>query len=364
MRVSIVRCDSYENNEVRKALESSLKNLDFKFKKNLKVLIKPNILSPHPPEKAITTHPTILGELCKILQKHNAKIYIGESSSYDTKQAFRISKIGELKKYAEIINFETHEKEFANFKTIKKVLLPRILSEVDLIINVPKLKTHTFTGLTLCVKNLYGCIPGKIKSSYHKILRSPGNFSKFLLELHERIKPSLNIIDGVIGLEGMGPATAGKPVKSKVIISGDNAIATDIIASEILGFNPYSIYSNKLAGVEKSKIEIVGEPIKIAFEKPPSSLSFTTPFFHFLNNIFPKPKIFFDHSKCTKCRLCENNCPVKAIELAPFPECKHKKCIRCACCVEVCPNSAVTLKEDLTKRTARKLYKKLLKNQS
>lgn len=361
MKVSIVKCNSYENKEIKKALEQSLKNINFSFKKNMKVLIKPNILSPHPPEKAITTNPVIIKELCKILKKYNSKIYIGESSSYETNKGFKVSGIGKLKKYAKIINFETQNKELFDFESIKKVPLPKILFDMDLIINLAKLKTHTFTVVTLCVKNLYGCIPGKSKSLYHKILHSSKKFSKFLLELHEKIKPELNIIDGILGLEGFGPGASGKPIKSKVMVAGKNAIATDIIASELMGFEPSTLYVNKLSNIQKENIEVVGEKIKLNFKKPPSALIFTVPVFHFLNNIFPKPKIKFNHKKCSKCRLCEEKCPVKAINLSPFPKCDYGECIRCLCCIEICPNGAIYSEDHWTKKFVRKIYRKLLK---
>jgi uncharacterized protein (DUF362 family)/NAD-dependent dihydropyrimidine dehydrogenase PreA subunit len=361
MKVSVVKCNSYNNKEVREALEKSLKNLNFKFKKNMKVLIKPNILSPYPPEKAITTHPAVIEELCKILKKYNADIYIGESSSYETNKGFEVSGIGKLKEYARIINFEAQDKRLFKFNYIKEVPLPKILFEMDLIINIAKLKTHAFTGATLSVKNLYGCIPGMTKSSYHKLLPSLESFSKFLIELHDKIQPGLNIIDGVWGLEGLGPGISGKPLKSNLIIAGTNAPATDIIASKIMGFEPNSIYTNRFSGIQKSKIEIVGDAPTLNFKKPPLSFFMRSPILYNIEKLFPKSKIIFDQQKCAKCHLCEKKCPVGAIKLNPFPRCYYKKCIRCACCIEVCPQKAITLKEHWTKTFARKIFQVLFK---
>jgi len=355
-KVSVVKCSSYRNAEVRKSLEESLKNIDFSFKKNLKVLIKPNILSPHPPEAAITTHPAIIEELCKILKKYNAKIFIGESSSYNTNLGFEVSGIGKLKG-CKIINFETQEKKLKDIGEIKKVPLPKILDEVDLIINVAKLKTHVFTGTTLSVKNLYGCIPGRAKSLYHKILKTPKTFTKFLLALHSEIKPQLNIIDGIVGIEGNGPGSSGALIKSKRIIAGKNAEAVDIVSSEIMGVETYI---SKLSKIKKQDIEVIGEKASLNFKKPLSSLLLAVPIFHFINSLFPKSRVKFNHKNCTKCHLCEKKCPVKAIALSPWPGCNYKKCIRCLCCIEVCPNSAVSLEEHKIKKLARKIYRKFL----
>jgi len=362
-KVSVVKCASYKHAEVRKALEESLKNIDFSFKKNIKVLIKPNILSPAEPEAAITTHPIIIEELCKILKKYNAEIYIGESSSYETRKGFEVSGIGKLKKYGKIINFESEDKEFFNIAN-KKIPLPKILFDVDLIINVPKLKTHSLTLVTLCVKNLYGCIPGKLKGTYHRAFPSPKKFSKFLFELHEKIKPKLNIIDGIAGMEGNGPGATGKPIRSNLIIVSKNASAADIVASEIIGFAPDEIYTNKFSNIKRKDIEVVGDSknIKLNFEKPSLVIApIAAPIFHLINSLFPKPKIKFNHKNCTKCHLCEKKCPVKAIALSPWPECNHKKCIKCLCCIEVCPSSAVSLEEHWTKEFVKKIYRKLIK---
>ncbi len=361
MKVSVVKCDSYENKRVREALEKSLKNIGFKFRKNMKVLIKPNVLSPTPPEKAVTTHPVILEELCRILKKEGVKIFVGESSSYSTGEAFEVSGISKLNKYAEVVNFEGCEKEFFDFPSVRNVPLPKILFDVDLVINVAKLKTHVFTGVTLCVKNLYGCVPGRIKSVYHKKLPSAKKFSKFLLELHDKIKPGLNIIDGIVGLEGLGPGTAGTPVNSGVVVSGTNAVATDVIASEIMGFEPYSIYTNEFSRLNQGSISVVGDKVSLNFQKPSGTYLFLTPFFHQINNFFPRSKITFDYSKCFKCGVCERNCPVGAISLSPYPVCDHKKCIKCGCCVETCPNAAVGFRDNLIKILAKKIYYGILK---
>jgi uncharacterized protein (DUF362 family)/NAD-dependent dihydropyrimidine dehydrogenase PreA subunit len=360
MKVSIVKCNSYQNNEVRKSLETLLANINFQFKKNLRVLIKPNILSPNPPEKAVTTHPVVIEELCKILKEYDAKITIGESSSYDTNLGFNVSGISNLKKYAKIVNFEETEKQLLDFPSLKKVPFP-ILSNFDLIINVAKLKTHAFTRVSLCVKNLYGLIPGISKAFYHKLLPSSKKLSKFLLEIHDKVKPQLNILDGILGLEGMGPGPTGSPIESKVLIMGDNAIATDMIASEVMGFDYKAIDTNRLSNVKRDEIELSGEIIKLNFKKPSSGVSLVAPFVLYMNNLFPRPKITFNRDCCSKCQQCGKNCPTNAISFSPYPICDKKKCIRCLCCIEVCPNEAVYLNDHWAKSSLKKVYRRFVK---
>lgn len=359
-KVSIVKCVSYNNSEINKALIESLNNIDFELKKGMKILIKPNLLSPSPPEKAITTHPVVIEELCKILKKYDSEIYIGDSSSYNTNQALEVCGIKKLSKYAKILNFEDQPKKFFDIEK-NKIPLPEIIFKVDLIINLAKLKTHAVTKVTLCVKNLYGCIPGKLKQNLHRTILNIKDFNLFLLKLHETISPQLNIIDGVLGLEGEGPGSLGNPIDSKVIIMGRDARAVDIVASELMGFRSEDIFTNKLSKINKKEIEVDGngKDIKLKFKKPSTHIiRFLFP----IARIFPKPKIKFNNKKCNRCLICEENCPVKAIKINPLQKCDHKKCINCLCCTEMCPNGAVYLQEHWTKRTIKNMIQKLKNN--
>lgn len=378
--VSIEKCNSYNQKELNIALIKSLKNLNFKFKKNQKILIKPNVLGYYEPEKAITTNPLILEELCKILKKYNSKIYIGDSSGSNTEKSLEVSGINKLSKYGKILNFDKESvKTFAIQD--KKINLPKIIFEVDLIINFAKMKTHTFTGVTLCSKNLYGCIPGEIKSYIHRTNQTHEKLSEILISLNKIIKPRLNFIDGIDGIEGNGPGIAGKKIHPALIIASENTFATDIIASELMGFNADDIETNRLSGIKKRDIRVIGENnVRINFEKPSS---YARPIFRTINNLFPKPRITFDKELCEKCHICEKHCPVKTITLETkdgFPICEqenfapqnysgwykkknsklfipHKNCILCFCCIEMCLHKAVLLKDHWTKRSLKYLTK-------
>jgi len=363
-KVSVVRCSTYKNEEVRKALESSLKNINFQFKHRMKVLIKPNLLSATLPEKAITTNPVILEELCKILKTYNAEIWIGDSSAFDTDQALETCGMNKLSKYAKIINLEGEKKKDFNLgKKTHRIPLPKILFNVDLVINVAKMKTHGLTLSSLCVKNLYGCIPGRLKEQLHRILKTPKDFARFLIKLEETINPHLNIIDGVVGIEGNGPAASGTIIKPGLIIAGRKAPAVDVIATEIMGFSKNSVKTNKLSKIRREEIEVIGnaKDTRLKFKKPST---YTLPFFMALMKVFPQAKIEFNKELCKRCHLCEKKCPVKAITLNTkdgFPKCNWKKCIRCLCCIEVCPHKSVYLKEHWTKELLMKAAKKVIK---
>ncbi|MEN7982204.1 MAG: DUF362 domain-containing protein [Nanoarchaeota archaeon] len=348
--VSIVKCIDYNPKRLKKVLEDSLKNINFDFKKINKVLIKPNLLGPHKPEEGVTTHPQLIEELCKILKEKKVKeIIIGESSAHSTDQALEKCGMNKLKKYAKIINFEKEPKKLFALEENQKILLPKILFEVDLIINFAKLKTHGLTQVTLCTKNLYGCVPGRLKEKLHKVYPGVKEFSALLNRIEMQIKPGLCFIDGIVGLEGDGPGASGVPIQSNVLLVGKNCGPIDIIASEIMGFKPESIYMNKNHNIKKSQIETIGngKDIRLKFKKPSSSV---ISMFLWLNKFLPKSKIISDPEKCVRCGICVKKCPVKALSLQPHAICNHKICIKCLCCVEVCPHDAIHLEDAKIKK--------------
>jgi uncharacterized protein (DUF362 family)/Pyruvate/2-oxoacid:ferredoxin oxidoreductase delta subunit len=360
-RVSCVRCDAYDPERVSKSLAETLNHLDVSFRPGMRVLIKPNLMSPVKPERAITTHPVILEELCKILKDAGAEIMIGESAFYNTDHAFGVCDISPLSRYAKLINFETEPRRFVLFGgKVGAVPLPEILFQVDFIINVAKMKTHGLTGVTLCVKNLYGCIPGALKQGYHKTLPNPRSFSRFLMSLNHEIRPQLNIIDGIVGLEGEGPGVSGQPVPLGLIVAGTSACATDIVASERMGFKSREIYTNRYSGIRRAEIETVGSGREdcLSFRKP---LSANFPYLIYFAGLLPCSRITFDRERCIRCGLCGEKCPAGVIAFHPGPECDHRRCISCYCCLEVCPCGAVSLQEHWIRSRLKSIVKRVVR---
>lgn len=364
MKVAIVKCESYEQEKVDKAVKEALNLIGFKFKKGIKVLLKPNLIAPFKPERAATTHPSILIALCKILKKKNAKIYIGDSPGWPNVKAVMdtsgMSRVAE--EYgAELLNFNSSKKiDLMNEqnKWLKKVTLPKIIKDVDVIINLPKLKTHTFTRYTGAVKNLYGFIAGGKKGYYHLITGTEKRFAEMLLDLHSFVKPRLTIMDAVIGMEGNGP-TAGRPKQTGLILASEDCTALDIVASEIIGYKQDDILT--ITGAKErgfnEKIEKAGLPdIKILYKKPFRLHQRILP--KFITDLVYKDRIMINDQKCKKCLVCYNQCPAKAIELKKgVLKINEKKCIRCYCCHELCPEQAVRIKISLFLVYGRKLLK-------
>ncbi len=362
VKVSVLKCSSYDTNELYKTIKQSLKNINFTIPKNKKILIKPNVLGQKKPNTSINTHPAVIDALCQILKEKNNEIWIGDSSgiaSYGgTKKAFRISGIEEVAKKhnCRLISFEGSQRKKIidnNAKIIKKFVLAKEPFLADLIINVPKLKTHVLMRFTGAVKNMFGCVPGGGKSRKHAIAPNEDKFANLLLDIYQNIKPQLNIMDAIMGLEGNGPGSGGNPKKVGLIITSKDAVALDIVASKIIGYDPLEIKTTKYAierGIFSEKVEVIGEKnYRVRFKKPIRKSKFARAMPKTIIKLMftiTSIKPYIKKQRCKKCKICYNVCPTKAITLDPYPKFNRKKCILCYCCHENCPYKAIELKKN------------------
>ena len=350
-KVAVVKCDSYNQKQVDKIVENSLKLINFKFKPHSKVLIKPNDVGSFPINQiAITTNPALVEAVCKILKKNKCKIFIGDSPFTNPAPAFKASGIDRVAlKYGKLIIFEQEKLikiKDKKAKILKEFQIAKIIKDVDLVINLPKLKTHVLTKYTGAIKNLYGVIPGGLKQKIHLEGKGDENFSKVLIDIYQNIKPQLIIMDGIISMDDDGP-TSGRPRNTGLVLASKNAIALDIAATKIIGLNPseynpikeaikrglYQSYDFQLVGLKqlpKFKFKIPHEAKKTQ---------------KILNNLGQDKPIICNTKKCVKCRMCEKHCPTKTITLNPNPIVNSKTCIRCFCCIEICPQNAMMLEK-------------------
>lgn len=323
-----------------------------------KVLLKPNMLSAKGPERAITTHPSVIEAAAKMVRDLGATPFIGDSPGGALRGITRVwenTGIGEMAEKAgiELVNFEASGSEEIRsgdyvFHIAKPVL------EADRIINLCKLKTHVLTLMTCAVKNLFGAIPGFRKAQLHKEFPKPREFARMLVELYGIIRPSITIVDAVLAMQGDGPSS-GDPIKLGLIMAGRDAVAVDTVASEIIGFSPGSIDTTRIAGElslgvsDPQSIRIVGNGADIRPE------SFDLPSNRRLK-LVPRPiarmisplvwlKPYIREDLCVGCRICEKSCPVKTISFGEgVCEIDDSKCINCLCCHELCPENAVKIK--------------------
>lgn len=371
--VAIRKCDNYD-------LDNLIEEVEFLFKgmggisKLLKatdrVLLKPNMILGKKPDEHATTYPNFIEAVVIVLRKHGIRnLSLGDSpgSGQVTSDIVNICGFKDIcKKYSvSIVDLKT-EKDWFNkdAKLIKKFILAKELDKFDKIVNLPKLKTHVLAQMTCAVKNYYGLIPGHNKAKFHLKMQDHLDFSQLMLDLYHTIDeriPTINLMDGIWGMEGNGP-TAGTPKHFGVIMASTSAIALDTVAEKVSAIKDVTTNivarRNKLPEAFFENIKIVGDSIESVrtkkTKKPVSVTKYIPKFLYgFLKNqLLQYPVV--NKAMCISCSKCKEVCPVSAITMEAIkfkgkdkkiPVFDYKKCIRCYCCQEMCPAKAITVKK-------------------
>lgn len=362
-KVSIVPCSDYSSAKeaIARALDL-LGGLENVIDPGDRVLLKPNILAASLPEAATTTHPAVVSAMCEFVLNAGGKPVVGDGAGISrpgaTAKALKTSGIEEaaLKAGAKVVNFETSGftlVEVPEPLQFRKLYVANPVLEADVVISLPKLKTHELTYYTGAVKNFFGTLPLKCRKKTHP-LGKRDLFGEAVADIYSIIKPDFAVMDGIIGMEGNGPSH-GEPVKSGVILASRDCVSLDIVAAEMIGFDPLKIPTTAGAlkkGFGNQCPVVVGTPLKEVKRKfKPSSggvsmaPSFLTRNLGKYYTIYPR----INQIKCTRCSACYNNCSPHAVERLEDGSFRinEKKCILCYCCRELCPNNAVEIKKSL-----------------
>ena len=271
-KVAIVKGSKKPNEKeieasVRKAIELAGGLADV-VKPGDTVIIKPNIVVAQSPETASVTDPRVCKVIANMVREMGAKPIIGEASSIGvvTEEAIQKSGYGKLREEGyEVIDFtkeETVKAPIPKGKKLKEVIVPKIVLDADVLIDVPKMKTHDQTEVTLSLKNMKGILLDKGKRSLH---HTYGIFEG-VADLCTLVKPAISVVDGIIAMEGLGPM-AGDVVEMGLIIAGKDPVAVDAVTAKVMGFEP-SDHGCIAAAAEQGigigdldQIEVVGESI-------------------------------------------------------------------------------------------------------
>lgn len=363
-KVAIVKCGDYSQQKVALSVKQifELLNLSDLIRPGQKILLKPNLLTNLPPERGATTHPAIVKAIADEVKKIGAYPFIGDSPGGVGLLYEKVLKETGMKALdIPIVNFE--DKGMRRFDNpggkIDPIYISNVALSFDHIINIPKLKTHELTRMTCGIKNMFGCVPGLHKVNYHLDAPSQEEFSEALVDLFEKIRPSVTIVDSIAAMEGQGPSN-GRLRDLGLIVASTDTVALDAVCSKIMCFEPLDIPTTRIAhlrGLGEAgihKIDLLGErlpeykniehPVKISaiLNKMPLALRFL--FKPIINMIKIRPRI--NGKKCVKCMMCVKSCPAKAIDGRSF-KISENKCIMCFCCRELCKYDAVDLKESL-----------------
>ena len=365
--VSISRCATYDPAEVSSALDAALSPLGEMaafIAPGQRVLLKVNLLSRALPERAVTTHPEFVRAVIRAAKAAGGIVSVGDSPGGPNppggvKHIWEDSGIGAVcaDEGVELLLFDDDCMRVTNAggTLYGAFTLGRAVVDADVLITLPKFKTHGFMMFTGAVKNLFGCIPGLEKAQYHLKVPDRDDFGGMLVDLMLACKPKLAIMDAVVGMEGEGPA-GGTPRQVGAILASADCVSLDVVASAMAGLNPMEVYSNKAAakrGLGPSSVDdvhVVGadwhELSPAGFKLPIKDLSARMPAWlgKRMRAWTTARPVLERRQDCTRCKKCEQSCPVGAIAVGnDGPVFDHAVCIRCYCCQELCPPQAIGL---------------------
>ncbi len=322
------------------------------------VLIKPNVLRATNADEGVVTHPAVLRAVVeRVLKSKPGSLIVGDNTgmmSYGAnEESFKKTGLMEaaMGYYKNIGNDSLNLSFNPDFVPI--VSVSRAVLDADVIISLPKFKTHGLTVLTGAIKNSYGVLPGAQKARLHKIAGSPERFHELVVDVFRLRVPDFFLVDAVVGMEGNGPASPDLR-DIGLILASDNAVALDGVIATLMGCDPgllrflQKAQEMGLGEYNPNVNEIIGQlnPIK-DFKLPPlggEAIHHNEVIQDFLHQrTLIRPKI--DPELCTSCGTCIDQCPVSALSMTDdLPEVDPEICITCFCCQEMCPEKAIELK--------------------
>ena len=374
-KVVLLPCREYDEEKIHMLLKQGLDFLggvETLIPKDAKSLLKPNLLKKAEVEKAVITHPVVVGAFAGILRENGYEnIVLADSCGHGTTQAV-IRGTGMdtyLEKYhiPAVDYSEGVKTAYPQGVQAKEFILPKELLEQDCVISLSKMKTHALERITGAVKNSYGFVYGFHKAKGHTQYPSADSFARMLIDLNKCVAPKLYVMDGIVAMEGNGPGS-GDPVSMNVLLMSTDPVALDSVFSRLVYLKPEMVptnYHGEKMGLGTWKEE------EITLLTPDGEISMAEAVKKYGNpdfnvdrtevrkniwtrmagalNIFQK-KPYIEADKCVRCGICVQSCPVpgKAVDFRKGkdkpPVYDYKKCIRCFCCQEMCPKKAIKVK--------------------
>lgn len=373
-KVALLKCTSYDVDILEEKLREGFELLGGSaflrdlIPKDSKVLLKPNFLSAVEKGSPVITHYAVFEAVVRILKEYSNNIVFGDSPGFDDpRRAAEKSGLMEVaNRYGvKFVDFnEGVHVELENPLMYKFWNIAKAAYDADVVITLPKLKTHAMMYYTGAVKNQFGCVPGTQKASWHTKLPDAVNFSKMLLDLNDVVKTSFAILDGIIAMEGNGPRN-GTPRRMNTIIMGKSLTAVDATAVRLIGYEdvltvPFLKVAHdvKWGAVVPEEIEILGEKIEdmkcrgFKLSRNAKIINFLTPSLNNFVASLTAPDPVLVHDKCISCKKCDEVCPEKSKVISfievngkVVPTWNYRNCIRCFCCQELCPKGAIVIRE-------------------
>lgn len=366
-KVVIKECGNYNLDLMTKCINEGMETLggwDKYVYRGAKVLLKVNLIGPKTSDSGAITHCEFTRVITKILKQKGCTVWIGDSSGgaiagmAPTAQSFGISGIDKVAKEEGAI-IKNFDKEGAhkcdNDLVYGEMYISKVMFDADVVINLPKLKTHSAAMYTGAIKNLFGCIPGLKKAYYHKIAPNPLDFGDVIVDINNACNVNLHIMDGIEAMQGEGP-TAGTVYNAKKIIISEDPLALDMVASSMIGMDFDAIpilkkaKDRSLGESDLNKISLLGD-----YNSIPNLSNFVFPKKYNSNKKqnykalvkvidFFKARPVVNMKKCKHCNMCVESCPVEVID-KESKAINYDKCIECLCCHELCLHKAIEIKK-------------------
>ena len=374
-KVVLLPCREYDEEKINTLLKQGLDflgGLENLIPKDAKILLKPNLLKKAEVEKAVITHPVVVGTFARILRENGYEhIVLADSCGHGTTQAV-IRGTGMdtyLDKYhiPAIDYSEGVKTAYPQGIQAKGFILPKELLEQDCVISLSKMKTHALERITGAVKNSYGFVYGFHKAKGHTQYPSADSFARMLIDLNKCVEPKLYVMDGIVAMEGNGPGS-GDPVPMNVLLMSTDPVALDSVFSRLVYLKPEMVPTNYhgekmgLGTWKEEEITLLTPDGKISMAeavKKYGNSDFHVDRTEVRKNIWTRmagalkifqKKPYIEADKCVRCGICVQSCPVpgKAVDFrkgkGKLPVYDYRKCIRCFCCQEMCPKKAIKVK--------------------
>ena len=365
--VAITRCENYEQEKVDRAVEEACIAANMPSVVDKRVLLKPNVLSDAKEERCITTNTAVVRAVIHLLKKQGAKeILMGDSPGLQgpafVPRASGLDKVCRDEGVKWVDFTQNPKTKLVPYTRGQSLPFAGILEDVDLLFSLPKLKTHQLMYSTGAVKNLFGLVPGLHKSPCHVLFPTRELFASLMVGILELAKPSFSLMDGIIGMEGPGPAN-GKPRHMGLILASVDALSLDYAQAVIMGYDPLTIpiisealrrgegevpSSYPLLDANSLVVESfqrVAQQKKTSFFGALIAPFFLSKYIRWRVKRERKAPVFLT-DPCIQCRKCIEICPVHALHLERKSIIIDEKvCVRCYCCHEVCPAHAIEVDE-------------------
>ena len=332
VKVSIVKGESpFSASDIEGMVNKAVDligGLSGKIKKSAHVVIKPNLFAPYPPP--ISVDRRVIAAVVRLARKAGASkvtviegVSVGtlmkrvnpERSAVSTSRGFgtiEVMKMLGVKKAVEdaggeVLGVEDAEKIMVDIKggmALHRVAYPKVVLDADYFINIPAMKTHTMTMVTLSLKNLQGLLDEKGRYFAHR-----DDLDQHMVDINKIRLPDLVVLDGLIAMEGMGAGEGGNPVEMGLIMASHDPVALDCIASQCMGIeNPLLVGTTRIANHDglgcgnPFLIEVVGNSIGQVKKKLMLPINYTQPLESIVSGVYPNIDLYIGGA-CPTCWL-------------------------------------------------------------